>query len=197
MNENEIQQLIQEVVRGVQKEEKLIRYFWDPVYAIASRFEFDHEVRVDIVHETLSILLTKLRKQEFRGESSLATFLHHIVKNTSKKHIRKVKRLKRGRDAVHIPMDTEVFNTLETQPLHTSQHGNPAQHLEQQERDEMLKQSINSLNDREEWAILTLLAKNYDRNEISTMLDIPVQRVDKKIYCGKKKIQGYLQKHLR
>ncbi len=197
ITEEQVQQLIEEIAKGADAEEELACYFWDQVYDIASRFELDHEKRVDIVHETLGSLLMKLRKRDFRGESSLATFIHQIVKNTAKKHIRHIKRLKRGSDMIHIAMDAELINSLETQSLLTSLDGNPLQHLEKQERDKALRQSIDSLEDREEWGILTLLAKNYDRNEISTMLDIPVQRVDKKIYCGKKKIQRHLQKQVR
>ncbi len=189
--EEEIQQLMQDVSNGVKAEEELTGFFWEELYRLASRLGFEHEESVDIIHDTVSVLLTKLRRQEFRGDSSLGTFVQRIGRNLCIDRIKKAIRSKSGGNVIHISLDAE--NNFEANSQLTALNSDPAQHVEQKEIDGMLKQSIDALTDKEEWAVLKLLVKSYDRNEISEMLDIPVERVDKKMYNGKKKIKQYIR----
>lgn len=191
MNEQEIQQLVKTVRAGVQAEEQLTNLFWQKIYNFATRFEFAHEEIVDIVHETICAMLFHLRNQEFRGEASFETFVIGIGKHICLDQLKKIKQKKKTENIV--PFSIEEKNSIEAQ---FSLYGDPAQlqHIHEKEEEELLKRCFDTIfSDKEEWAIFTLLAKSYGRKEISDLLDIPLERVDKKIHYGKKKLQQYVQ----
>ena len=193
MTREEVQQCIRNIEKGAQAEETLSVFFLEKLPGqLPSLDSIKEEDRVDIVHETLEIMLLALRKCEFRGESSLETFVRRIAKNLCLDRRTKAKRPKHGGDVLHVPLE-EAEDTGELQGLLKLC---PAEFSEKREQYDMLHQTIDMvLKDREEWAALKLTLKSFDRNEIASILKISLSRIDSKLHYARKKIRQHIQQH--
>lgn len=195
MPDESVQQLAEQVAQGADAEEQLAGLLWDTIYRTASWYGLEHDERVDVVHETISIMLTKLRTRQFRGEAALETFVLRIAQNLCSTRRKKSKT--RPRED-HIPGDTQRIEAGEAATLITPPYADPMQSAKASERVELLKEGVeHALTGREEWAIFQLLLKGFTRTEISEMLTIPLGRVDSKIHRSKKKIRKYLHQRLK
>jgi len=137
----QLHKLAGEIEKALHAEGRLACQFHRTIWSVVKRFGFHHDDAKDIVHETLSVLLIKVHKQEFRGHASFATFAYQISKNICLKRLKKLTCRKHGGDAIHIPLNTYITNTLAADPLRC----NPLEILKTREREHLTRQCIAAL----------------------------------------------------
>jgi RNA polymerase sigma factor (sigma-70 family) len=181
--------LAREIERVIGVKEQLVcPQFLKTILGSVTHFGFQSDEALEIVHETLSILLLKVQKQELRCKSSLKAFACGISRNICLKRIKALTRLKRRRDLIPLPIET-----LEADP----RHWNPLEILKRKETEQLIKQCIQMLEEQEYQEVFTLVFEGYRRHEISARLNLPVARIDAILSYGKKKLTQYVQKKTR
>lgn len=124
----------------------------------------------DVVNEIMTNVLEKIQKGEFRGESSIGTFIYTITSRRIVDHIRKKSRVLK-----HAP---------EPQPFAA-----PHEHVENKERAELIASAIQQLKPKYREVLYLYYYRELSRDEVAKRLGISPRRVSERV--------NYAQKLLR
>ena len=124
----------------------------------------------DVVNEIMTNVLEKIQKGEFRGESSIGTFIYTITSRRIVDHIRKKSRVLK-----HAP---------EPQPFAA-----PHEHVENKERATLIASAIQQLKPKYREVLYLYYYRELSRDEVAKRLGISPRRVSERV--------NYAQKLLR
>lgn len=124
----------------------------------------------DIVNEILLNVIEKIEKSEFRGESSIGTFIYTITSRRIIDHIRQKSKVLK-----HAP---------EPKP-----YSSPVERVEDEERAEVMAQLLSKLKPKYKEVLYLYYFRDLSREEVATHLNITPRRVSERV--------NYAQKLLR
>jgi len=129
----------------------------------------------DIVNEILINVIEKLKKNEFRGDSSIGTFIYTITQRRIIDFIRKKSRVLK-----HAP-DTTPFPT-------------PLEKVEDKERADMVATAIEKLKPKYKEILYLYYYKELSREEVAQRLGIPTRRVSERVNYAQKLLRKMIKK---
>ena len=124
----------------------------------------------DIVNEIMMNVIEKIEKSEFRGESSIGTFIYTITSRRIIDHIRRKSKVLK-----HAP-EPEPFSS-------------PFKHVEDDERAEQMALLLEKLKPKYKEVLYLYYYRDLSREEVAKRLDITPRRVSERV--------NYAQKLLR
>lgn len=167
-------QLIERVVKGDPRAEReLYDAYVDRIYRLSFRLAGDDDLARDFTQATFIRAFEKIGS--FRGDSSLATWLHSIGMSVALNGLRKVKRQK-TREA---PIDS-AFSI-------GSEAGDPQPDLR-----ERMAAAIQSLSEKYRAVFLMHDAEGFTHDEISGALGIPIGTSKSHLFQARAKLRAAL-----
>ena len=173
---------------------KLVFEHQDRVLNTCYRFVHNREDAEDVAKEIFMEVHRSIG--DFRGESRLSTWIYRIAVTKSLDFIRKKKRKKRfghiiplfgGEDKKEFQIAAEDIQT-------------PEMTLEQKERQQTLKQAVDSLTENQRIAVTLCKYEDFSYKEIAEIMGTSVSSVESLIFRGmqnlKKKLTQYYETHL-
>ena len=128
----------------------------------------------DVVNEIMTQVLEKVRRQEFRGESSIGTFIYIVTSRRIVDHIRnKTKVLRHAPDPGYIP--------------------EPEEPLEQKERADLLARLIKQLKPQYRDVLQLYYYKEMSRDEVAGQLGISPSKVSERLHYAQKLLRKKLR----
>ena len=206
MTNDELRNLAERIAQNNEEAEAMLaehfcKCYTKGMFVIAFRYNITSiDDILEIWQETLSALLINLRRGNFKG-NSLGSYVFGIYSHQCKEWLKALKREKRGGKATKIPIDDvdneRFMNALQAQAnsLFNSScyHRNPVENLTTKELLLAVKECVRTLPNKEYRKVFTLLLKDYDRQMISEILSIEVERVDNMLCYGKKLLKKCLE----
>ena len=129
----------------------------------------------DIVNEIITNVIEKIKKGEFRGESSLGTFIYVITSRRIIDYIRqKTKVLKHAPEPASYP--------------------DPQEHIENKERAESIAKAIKKLKPKYRDVLYLYYYKDLSREEVAKRLGITPHRVSERVNYSQKLLKKLLKK---
>lgn len=163
-------ELINKLKKGDRKAlEYLIRSTQDFLYNSLLQLCHDRELAKDILAD--SYLLAFKYINNFRGESTLKTWLYRIAVNELKKHLKKMKRVELRND----------FDTKETKQAQSSDKFN------------LLNEALSKLEMDEREIINLVDVQGISYEEVGEMLQIPIGTVKSRLARARDKLRNILE----
>jgi RNA polymerase sigma-70 factor (ECF subfamily) len=129
----------------------------------------------DVVNEIISNVIEKINRQEFRGESSIGTFIYTITSRRIVDYIRqKTKVLK------HAPEPTP--------------YPDPHERVENKERAELIAAAIKKLKPKYREVLYLYYYKGLSREEVAKKLSITPHRVSERVNYSQKLLKKLVKK---
>ena len=129
----------------------------------------------DIVNEIITNVIEKIKKGEFRGESSLGTFIYIITSRRIIDYIRqKTKVLKHAPEPASYP--------------------DPQEHIENKERAESIAKAIKKLKPKYRDVLYLYYYKDLSREEVAKRLGLTPRRVSERVNYSQKLLKKLLKK---
>ena len=166
----------------------------DRVLNTCYRFVHNREDAEDVAQEVFMEVHRSIG--DFRGESRLSTWIYRIAVTKSLDFIRKKKRKKRFGQIIPLfgGEDKKEFQ------LAAEDTQNPEMTLEQKERQQTLKQAVDSLSENQRISVTLSKYEGFSYKEIAEIMDTSVSSVESLIFRGmqnlKKKLTQYYESHL-
>jgi RNA polymerase sigma-70 factor (ECF subfamily) len=129
----------------------------------------------DVVAEIMTQTIEKLRKGEFRGDSSIGTFIYTITSRRIVDHIREKSKVLR-----HIP---------ESNPF-----PDPQEDVESKERAEWISGALDKLKPKFKEVIYLYYYKELSREEVAKRLGISPRRVSERVNYAQKLLRKIMKK---
>lgn len=129
----------------------------------------------DVVNEVITNVIEKIQKGEFRGESSIGTFIYTISSRRIVDYIRQKSKILK-----HIP-EPKSFPA-------------PPDQLEDKERAEGLAQAIKKLKPKYRKVLYLYYYKGLSRNEVGQKLGISPRRVSERVDYAQKLLKKLIKK---
>jgi RNA polymerase sigma-70 factor (ECF subfamily) len=158
---------------------ELVRRYQEKVYWIARRFVNDHDQADDVVQEVFVKVYSALK--QFRGESSVYTWLYRITVNVALNALRK-QRLKN-----FIRID-EFFETAE------DESEQPDAIVERDEQQALIEEAIARLPEKQKAVFILRYHEELPYEEISHILNTSVGGLKANYFHAAKKIGEYIQR---
>jgi len=128
----------------------------------------------DVVNEIITQVLEKVRSREFRGESSIGTFIYIITSRRIVDYIRnKTKVLRHAPDPGHIP--------------------DPDESLDQKERADLVARLVRQLKPKYRDVLKLYYFKELSREEVARRLGIPASKVSERLHYAQKLLRKKLR----
>lgn len=129
----------------------------------------------DIVNEIMLNVIQKLKREEFRGESSIGTFIYTITSRRIIDHIRqKTKILK------HIPEPVTFLS--------------PCEQIENREKEEFMAKALNKLKPKYKQILYLYYYKELSREEVAQRLGVSPRRVSERVNYAQKLLKKIIKK---
>ena len=129
----------------------------------------------DIVNEIITNVIEKIKKKEFRGESSIGTFIYTITSRRIVDYIRqKTKVLKHAPEPTPFP--------------------DPHEHVENKERAELIASAIKKLKPKYREVLYLYYYKGLSREEVAKKLSITPHRVSERVNYSQKLLKKLVKK---
>ena len=129
----------------------------------------------DIVSEILTNVVEKIKKGEFRGESSIGTFIYTITSRRIIDYIRQKSKVLK-----HIP--------------EPSSYPDPQEQMENNERAQMMVEKIKGLKPKYREVLYLYYYKELSREEVAQKLGISPRRVSERVNYSQKLLKKMLKK---
>ncbi len=158
---------------------ELVLRYQEKLYWIARRFVNDHDVADDIIQEVFIKSYKALK--EFRGESSVYTWLYRITVNYALNHIRR----KRVREFFRIDEFFDVESDADEQPDKI---------YERQEQQELIEQAVATLPEKQKAVFVLRYYEELPYEEIAKILKTSVGGLKANYFHAVKKIGEQVHK---
>ncbi|MFO7980783.1 MAG: sigma-70 family RNA polymerase sigma factor [Candidatus Aminicenantes bacterium] len=130
----------------------------------------------DIVNEIMLNTIEKIKSGEFKGESSVGTFIYTITRRRIVDYIRRKKR----RAHKYIP---------ESDPF-----PDPHEQIENKERAEMLAKKLEELKPKYKTILYLYYYKDLSRREVAQRLGISPRKVSERVHYAQKLLRNLIKK---
>jgi RNA polymerase sigma-70 factor, ECF subfamily len=157
----------------------LVLRYQEKVYWVARRFVNDHDGADDVAQEVFCKVYESLR--EFRGDSSVYTWLYRITVNIALNSVRRQK----VREFFRID---EMFDAKDEESVA------PDEALEQQEQKQLIEQAIARLPEKQKSVFVLRYYEELPYEEISKVLNTSVGGLKANYFHAVKKIQEYVKR---
>jgi len=158
---------------------ELVRRYQEKIYWIAHRFVNDHDKADDIVQEVFIKVYSALK--QFRGESSVYTWLYRITVNVALNALRK----QRIRDFIRID---EFFETAD------DENEQPDAILEKNELQKLIEEAIAKLPAKQKAVFILRYHEQLPYEEISHILNTSIGGLKANYFHAAKKIGDYINR---
>ncbi len=158
---------------------ELVKRYQEKIYWIARRFVNDHDQADDIVQEVFVKVYRALKN--FRGESSVYTWLYRITINVALNALRK----QRIRDFIRID---EFFETAE------DENEQPDAIFEKDEQQKLIEEAIAKLPEKQKAVFILRYHEELSYDEISLILKTSVGGLKANYFHAVKKIGEYVNR---
>jgi RNA polymerase sigma factor (sigma-70 family) len=158
---------------------ELVRRYQEKVYWIARRFLNDHDQSDDVVQEVFVKIYSALK--QFRGESSVYTWLYRITVNVSLNALRKQK----VREYIRID---EFFETAD------DESEQPDSIVERNEQQRLIEEAIALLPEKQKAVFLLRYYEELSYEEISQILHTSVGGLKANYFHAAKKIGEHVHR---
>ncbi len=159
--------------------------FWDRLFHIALNLVHSSEDAEDMVQE--SILKAFARREQFRGESNLYTWLVRITINTCYDHLRKEQRMQKRTKSITSPEDGEADLEI------VDKRANPEELFQLSEDSVRLREALAKLNPDQKQLLVLRYFENLSFVEISRMLGLAEGTIKSRV----NKARDILRQHLQ
>ncbi len=129
----------------------------------------------DVVNEIITNVIEKIKKGEFRGESSIGTFIFTITSRRIIDHIRQKSKVLK-----HVP-----------EPV---AYPDPHLQVENKERAELMAEAIRKLKPKYREVLYLYYYKELSREEVAQKLGITIRRVSERVNYSQKLLKKLIQK---
>lgn len=129
----------------------------------------------DVVNEIMTNVLDKIQKGEFRGESSIGTFIYTVTSRRIVDHIRSKSRVLK-----HAP-EPQTFPA-------------PHEHVESKERAELIASAIKELKPKYREVLYLYYYRELSRDEVAKRLSISPRRVSERVNYAQKLLRRLIRK---
>jgi RNA polymerase sigma-70 factor, ECF subfamily len=157
----------------------LVARYQEKVYWVARRFVNDHDSADDVTQEVFCKVYDSLR--EFRGESSVFTWLYRITVNISLNSVRRQK----VREFFRID---EMFDAKDEDAVL------PDEALEREEQKTLIEEAIATLPEKQKSVFVLRYYEELPYEEISKVLKTSVGGLKANYFHAVKKIQEYVKR---
>ncbi|HTY36947.1 MAG TPA: sigma-70 family RNA polymerase sigma factor [Bacteroidota bacterium] len=157
----------------------LVLRYQEKVYWVARRFINDHDGADDVTQEVFCKAYESLK--EFRGESSLYTWLYRITVNIA------LNSLRRQKVREFFRLD-EVFDLEDTSTV------SPDEQVEKSEEKELIEQAIAKLPEKQKAVFILRYYEELPYEEIAKVLHTSVGGLKANYFHAVKKIQEYVKR---
>ena len=157
----------------------LVLRYQEKVYWVARRFVNDHDGADDVTQDVFCKTYEALK--EFRGESTLYTWLYRITVNISLNSLRRQK----ARELFRID---EMFDVQDQEAVA------PDEALERQEEKVLIEQAIARLPEKQKSVFVLRYYEEMPYEDISKILKTSVGGLKANYFHAVKKIQEYVQR---
>ncbi|MFB0565067.1 MAG: RNA polymerase sigma factor [Candidatus Aminicenantaceae bacterium] len=165
---------IKEMKKGIDLEEIIVKYKPIVSFRVKKSLGYLNPECEDVVSEIITNVIEKLKKGEFRGESSLGTFIYTVCSRRIVDYIReKTKVLK------HYP-DPFSFQT-------------PHEVLENKEKAEILALAIKKLKPKYRKVLHLYYYKGLSRNDVAQELGISPSQVSERVDYAQKLLKKMIK----
>jgi RNA polymerase sigma-70 factor (ECF subfamily) len=158
---------------------EIVLRYQERIYWVVRRFLTEHDDADDIVQDVFIKASVALR--DFRGESSLFTWLYRIAVNLSLNEIRR-KRVK----------DFFRFEEIDQSP--SSLEENPDKLLEAQENRRMIQEAVGTLPPKQRTVFVLRYYEEMPYEEIAEILRTSVGGLKANYFHAVKRVAGYLKR---
>jgi len=129
----------------------------------------------DVANEIITNVIEKLKKKEFRGESSIGTFIYTITSRRIVDYIRQKSKVLK-----HVP--------------EPSAYPDPQEQIESKERAETIATAIKKLKPKYREVLYLYYYKDLSREEVAEKLGISPRRVSERVNYSQKLLKRYLKR---
>ena len=166
----------------------LVGKYQDSIVNLILRLVGNYDIAVELAQESFLKAYRGLSK--FRLKSSFFTWLYRIATNVALSHRRSEKVRSQARE---FTMEEEQLERLEEKGNPGS---NPAQTLEEKERQVIIQQALITLEASLRQAVVLRDAEGLSYEEISQVLELPLGTVKSRIHRGRVQLREKLMGHL-
>ena len=170
--------------------EKLIERFQTPVYNLAWRLLSDPADASDVVQEVFLKIFRNVNN--FRGESSLRTWVYRIAVNESHNRRRWLFRHRRGETGIDEAFDDSDFRE---RPL-TDDGETPFDFTMNREAQILLEEGLEAINPVFRAALVLREMEDLSYEEIASVLEVSIGTVKSRILRGREALRRYLATRL-
>lgn len=128
----------------------------------------------DVANEIITNVVEKIKKGEFRGESSIGTFIYTITSRRIVDYIRQKSKVLK-----HVP--------------EPSSYPDPQEQIEDQERAEMIAIAIKKLKPKYREVLYLYYYKDLSREEVAEKLGISARRVSERVNYSQKLLKKLIK----
>lgn len=129
----------------------------------------------DVVNEIILNVIEKIEKREFRGESSIGTFIYTITSRRIVDYIRQKSKVLK-----HAPEPTPFLS--------------PDEQIENKERAEMIANAIKQLKPKYREILYLYYYRELSRGEMAKKLGISLRRVSERVNYSQKLLRKFIKK---
>jgi RNA polymerase sigma-70 factor (ECF subfamily) len=181
MNKSDIE-LVNEFKNGnTSAFDEIVKRYQRKVYTLARRILGNHEDADDIAQEVFIKLFYSLN--DFKGESSLFTWIYRITVNECKSFLRK----KKIKELVQID---EVANLLKFGQT-------PDQELFEKEERNLIERAVEKLPTKQRMIFVMRFFEDLDYQEIAKILNKPIGTLKANYFHAVKKIQKFIKDEMQ
>ncbi len=181
LNKSDIE-LVNEFKNGnISAFDEIVRRYQRKVYSLARKILSNHDDADDVAQEVFIKLFNSLN--DFKGESSLFTWIYRITINECNNVLRK-KKIKE-----FIPID-EIANLLKLGQT-------PEQELFDKEERNLIERAVEKLPAKQRTVFVMRFFENLDYEEISKILNKPVGTLKANYFHAVKKIQKFIKDEMQ
>ena len=128
----------------------------------------------DVVNEIITNVVEKIRKGEFREESSIGTFIYTITSRRIIDYIRQKSKVLK-----HVPEPTP--------------YPHPHEYIENKEKAEIMAKAIKKLTPKYREVLYLYYYKDLSREEVAQKLGIPPRRVSERVNYSQKLLKKLIK----
>jgi len=158
---------------------ELVLRYQEKIYWVARRFSSSHDNADDITQEVFVKMYESLK--EFRGDSSLYTWLYRITVNVSLNFLRRQK-------------VREFFRIDEMLDIEAEESGSPDSIVEQREQQSLIEQAVAALPEKQKAVFVMRYYEEMPYEEISKILKTSVGGLKANYFHAVRKIGEYLRR---
>lgn len=148
--------------KGIDLEEVITKYRSVVSFRVKKSLGIYNPDWEDVVNEIITNVIEKVKKEEFRGESSIGTFIYTITSRRIVDYIRQKRKV--------------MKYVQESSPF-----PGPQEQIEKKERDELLAKSIKKLKPKYKDILYLYYFKGLSREEVAQRLNISPRRVSERV----------------